>query len=301
VLCDIFNVEGYYDEFYACLIECTNDFTWDEDKLWTVRRQYMDQIRENYVNVYTMWLSNGEVIKTGYNIIYESDYKLDIFISEGIGKYNMFKPMKIDPERLVLSLLMLIVLMYVFSLSIKPSVKLNIHNQCLNVDLESPIYINSNESECHRPPKYKVCTGDIMRSAFILESDDTFIGSVLIYNLQRKQTHEFTEFGKDTSSAVHLLVVCGTFKSKLEADVLLVEHDKGFDWNKDALVKLYTEHSGRFRWFTDSATDIWSLDDNVTLMTTLKIINEDRVLNITISEAERDNNARIPVYIDLER
>jgi hypothetical protein len=196
---------------------------------------------------------------------------------------------------------MLIILTYVVSLSIKPSVKLDIHNRCLNVDLESPIYINADKSECHRPPKYKVCVGDTMRSAFTIESDDVSVGGVLIYNLQRKRIHESIEFGKDTSSTVHLLIVWHIFESKLEADVLLVGHDKVFDWNRDALIKLYTENSERFRWFCSSATETWSLDDNVTFITTLKIINEDHILNITVAEAGKDNNARTPAHIDLKR
>jgi hypothetical protein len=140
-----------------------------------------------------------------------------------------------------------------------------------------------------------------MRSAFIIESDNVFICGALICELQRKQTHESTVFGKDTSSSVYLLVIWGTFRSKLEADVMLIEHDKAFNWDRNSLVNLYNKNNRRFRWYLSSATETWSLDDNTTLMTTLKIINEDLTLNVTVSEVKRGNNARIPAHVDLER
>jgi hypothetical protein len=35
--------------FYVRLIECVNDFSWDEDKLWTLHREYNDQFRKNCI------------------------------------------------------------------------------------------------------------------------------------------------------------------------------------------------------------------------------------------------------------
>jgi hypothetical protein len=87
--------------------------------------------------------------------------------------------------------------------------------------------------------------------------------------------------------------------NELYADVLLVEHGKGF--GKDNLREFYRKNTNRFRWFTYSNTKIWSLDDNTALMTTFKIMNGYCILNITISEVKKDNNTRTPVHIDLER
>jgi hypothetical protein len=53
--------------------------------------------------------------------------------------------------------------------------------------------------------------------------------------------------------------------------------------------------------FSDITTKTWSLDNNIALMTTFEIMNENRILNITISEVERDNNTRMPVHIDLKK
>jgi hypothetical protein len=209
--------------------------------------------------------------------------------------------MKIDSKRLVLPSHTLIMLMYAVSLPIPPSVKLSIHNQCLNVSLAYPIYFTSNGLECHRPPDYKVYAGDIMRSGFIIKSGIWSCG-ILMYKLQRRQTHEYTKIGKDTSSAAQLLVVWRISESnELYTDAMLLEHGKGFDWNEDNLRELYRKNFGRFRLRPDSATETWSLNDNTALKTTFEIMNEGHLLNIIISEVEKDNNTRMPVHIDLER
>jgi hypothetical protein len=211
------------------------------------------------------------------------------------------KPIHIDSKRSVLPLSILIMLIYVISLLIQPSIKLNIHNQCLNIDLISPIYVTDDELECHRSPDYKVCTGNTMRSGFIVKSNYEADGA-LICKLQRKQMHESTKIGKGASSATHLLVVWKISKFKVSCvDVLLVEHDKGFDWDKDDLKYLYHKNFGRFKWVTESATEKWSWDNDVALMITSEIMNEGQLLNVTISEVERDNGMKTPLHIDLER
>jgi hypothetical protein len=273
-------------KFYACLIECTDDFTWDEDKLWALYKEYNDQFYEYYDYNPITWLIHGDaVIKTKF----------------GTWKYFMEEPMKIDPKRLVLSLPMMIVLIYDVSLSIRPSIKLNIHNQCLNIDVVSPIYVTSDKLECHISPNYKVCAGDTIRSSFTVKSDDEADGA-LICRLQRRLSHEFTEIGKDTSNIVHLLVIWEISEfNELYTDVLLVKHEEGFDWSKDDLEELYRKDSNRFRLYSDSVTEAWSLDDNTALMVTSEIMNGDCILNIIISEIKRDNSTRMPVYIDLKR
>jgi hypothetical protein len=298
----IWDVQYSCHIFRACLLEYTDHFTRDEDKLWALHYEYMDRIYECYNYIEIPWLMNdGIVIKTELDVTYRSNCRLDVVISEGSGKYNMYKPAKINPERLVLSLLMLIVLMCAASFSIGPLFKLSIYNQCSNFDLVFPIYAAGTELECCRPPEYKVCAGSLMKSTFIVGSDDVSICGALIYKLQRKQTHESIEFGKDTSNSVYLLVVWRTFKSKLDADVLLVGHDKEFDWNKDSLIDLFNKNSRRFKWYHLIAIEKWSLNDNTASSTTLWIKNEDRTLDIIISEVERGDSAKIPAHVDLER
>jgi hypothetical protein len=90
--------------FYACLIECANDYTWDENKLWVFYREYRKEICKNCKDKINTWLMNdGTLIKTKLDVSYGSDYKLNIVISEGTRIYNMKKPLQFDLKRLVLS------------------------------------------------------------------------------------------------------------------------------------------------------------------------------------------------------
>jgi hypothetical protein len=297
------DIENYDYRFCVRLIEYTDNFIWDEDKLLALYRKYNDMFYIDYKsNIVTWLMHDGTIMETKRNVTYGLEYKLDIIIHEGTRQYSMRRPMELRLKRLVLPLLMLIVLIYALSLPVQPSVKLDIHNQCLNVDLVSPIYTTYGRLECHRPPDYKVCAGNTIRSSFIINEPGNGSGGILIYKLQRKQTNESTEISKDTSSAIHLLVVWEISGSKmLYAGVLLVEYDKRFDWNKNDLKYLHRKSFGRLRQFPDSATETWSLDDNMTLMITFEIMNEGQLLNVTISEVKRNSYVETPVHIDLER
>jgi hypothetical protein len=293
----------YFYDFCVCLIEYINDFTWDEDKLWTLYRDYNNEFCVGYESKVVTWLTNnGAVIKARYDITYRSDYKLDIVLSEGTVDYKTKKPIRINPKRSVLLLSMLLVLTYAVRIYIKPSIKLNIHNQCLDVDLVSPTYIIHGWLDCHKPFDYKVCAGDTMRSGFTIYNPENEPNGILIYGLQRKRPHESTEISKSTSNVAHLLVIWGISKSKkLYSDVLLVKHDRISIWNKDNLEELYCKNVNQFRQYSSTIKETWSLDDNVALMTAFEMMNGGRILDITISEVERNNYVRTPAYIDPER
>jgi hypothetical protein len=190
--------------------------------------------------------------------------------------------------------------MYTISFPNQTSFKLNIHNQCWNVDLVSPIYI-TNDLECYRSLNHKVYARDKMSSGFIIRWHGEPY-SALIYKIQRRWLSARIKTCKDTATVAQLLVVWEISESKkLYANTFLVEHDGGFDWDKNALeALLYHRNFDRSRLCPDSATETWLLNDNTALMTTVEIINEDCVLNITISEVEKDNNTRIPAHINSE-
>jgi hypothetical protein len=289
------DVNKHHRMFRVCLIEPTDNSALDEDKLWALYYAYNSKFHQNYLSNTITWLMNDDtVIETKLDVTYGSNYKLAIIISEGIKSYKMERSMKIDPKRLVLSLSMLIVLMYAVSLS--NHVLVNIHNQCLNIDLVPPIYITGYGLECHRAPDYKVSAGDTMRSNFIISKLDYEPYGVLMYKLQRKQTHKSIEFGKDISSATYLLVVWEFSRfNELYADVLLVEHDKGFD--KDALKHLY-KNDKKYILHSSLVIETWLLNDNAALIATSETMNEGHLLNITISQVERYNYVRTPAYID---
>jgi hypothetical protein len=246
-------------------------------------------------------MNDGAIMKMKFDVTYGLDYKLDIIISEGAWKNDASLPMKIDLNRLVFPLLMLIVLMYTVRFFICPSFKLSIHNQCLNVDLVSPTYITDNRLECCKVPDHSVYAGDTMKSSFVIKSRNESYG-ILIYRLQRRQLHENAKTNEDITNAAYLLIVWRILKFRgLYADVLLVKHKKGFDLDKDDLKELYHENTNRFKLYSNFTIDAWSLDDNTTLMASFEIINGDRILNITLSEVEMYNHTRAPIHINPKR
>jgi hypothetical protein len=298
----VLDVKDHPPKFSACLIEYADYFTWDEDKLWALYKKYRNRFHTNYKSSIITWLMNdGTVVETKLDATHRFDYKLNIVLSEGIREHNTRRPMEVDPKRSVLSLLMLIVLMYAIRFFVRPSVKLNIYNQCANVDLVSPTYITGYRSACLRPPDYKVCASDATRSSFIIKENNEADG-VLIYRLQRRQPRESTETSENASNAVQLLVIWKLLVSKkLDSIVLLVEHDKRFDWDKDDLMGLRFKNMSWLRRSNDPPTKIWLLSDNVALMTTSEMMHKDGMLNITISEVERDTSTIIPPYIEPKR
>jgi hypothetical protein len=300
----IWDVEDEYHGFCVCLIECTCDFTWDEDKLWALYKKYNNQFCENYNYRALTWLiHDSKVVETRRRVAYGSEYKLDIVLSEGTGKYDMKKPIQINPKRLVLSLPMLIVLIYPLSLSIPLSLELNIHNQCSNVGLMSPMYITGYGLESHRPPCYKVYVGDTMRSRFIIKSYLWSYG-VLIYRLQKRQSYESTETDEDISNAICLLVAWRISESnELYADVLLLEHAKDFIWNEDKLNKLYYENDGRLKEYNGTISESWFMDDNMALRTILNArdLKGAPELSIFIFEEKKSNYVMRPFCINLKR
>jgi hypothetical protein len=298
----ILDVKDDYHRFCACLIYSTNDFTWDEDKLWKLCDSCNKQLYWTYeYNVITWIVKNDIRIKTKCYITYGSDHNVDIIMPERALEHSTWKPVQIPKRWLVLLLLVLIVLIYVIRRHIQPSFKLNIHNQCLNINLISPTYVINDVLECHKPPAYIVYTEDTMKSSFTIKWYHKYYGA-LIYRIQKNQHNEFTEISEDTQSAVHLLVVWKFFEfRKIYVDVLLIEHDKRFKLDKDDLEELYRKNNNWFRWSPYSITETWSLDDNAALMITSEIMGEGQLLNVIISEVEGDNGTRAPVYIDLIR
>jgi hypothetical protein len=239
------------------------------------------------------------VMKIRSEVTHESGRKWNIIIFEENGRYVMERPVKFDPERLVLSLSMLIVLMYAISLATQPSFKLNIHNKCLNVDLISPKYATSDELECHRPSGHKVCSGDTMRSGFIIKSDNESFG-VLTYRLKKRQTRESTGINRHTASVSQILVVWRISKSKeIYVDVLLVEHGEWFDCNKDKLRRLYQKYWHPLNAWVNPIESSWLLDNTTALRTTVKAMNGNHGWDIFISE-EMGNNVRRPLWINAE-
>jgi hypothetical protein len=100
----VWDVKFYHHGFCVCLIECADGFTWNEDKLWALCDRYDHRFHEyDESNTITWLMHDGVVMKTRLDITYESDYQLDVVLSEGIWEHGMEGSIQIDPKRLVSS------------------------------------------------------------------------------------------------------------------------------------------------------------------------------------------------------
>src|SRR5690606_21765055 len=105
----------------------------------------------------------------------------------------------------------------------------------------------------------------------------------------------------------HMIVAWKMKDSKPFAHVALIEHADEFTWKEDELRKLYYEDSWWFREYNDTITvtvsDMWLIDDNMTLKTVFraKYAKRNFELSICISEKEKDDFAIRPLCIDLGR
>jgi hypothetical protein len=80
----VWDIGHVQHNFYVRLIECASDFTWDQDKLWALHWDCNDEIYVDYGSDAITWLMHDSaMLKTRCDIIYGSDYKLDIVIYEG--------------------------------------------------------------------------------------------------------------------------------------------------------------------------------------------------------------------------
>jgi hypothetical protein len=125
--------------------------------------------------------------------------------------------------------------------------------------------------------------------------------SALMYELERKRVIT----GNQPEPTDILLFVAWKSEGyeKFYVFANLIECDKQSYWRKTTLKEYYQRYANQLCTYTGPTEDIWLMSDGTVLMTRLELDFAQRndVLDITISEVERDNNMRAPVHIDLER
>jgi hypothetical protein len=193
---------------------------------------------------------------------------------------------------------LLYILMYSTSFHSLPTMKLNIHNQCLNFKLTKQTFFTN----CETSDEYlawKVDTGN-MTSVGLIPSLSVFEG-VLSYVLQRKNVESSEKF---EATNIRLFVA---WKSegykKLRACVQLIECNEEFNWNSTKLEEYCQRYADQLGTYTDPINDTWLIHDDATLMTKLELdfTQRDDVLNIIISEGVKDDYTRRPLWIDPKR
>jgi hypothetical protein len=197
-------------------------------------------------------------------------------------------------------------LIYIPSLEFQSPTSVIIHNQCLNIELISPVYFG-NGVVCPKLSDQQIDINTEMKIRFeINTTQDEFEGG-LLYKLHRN-LHDQNDMDVSTTEThetkyVYMLVAWKMKDSKLFAYVVLVEHTKEFIWNEDKLRKLYDKNHDLLEKYNGTISGTWFMDDNITLKTVSKAGGSkgNFKLSISISEGKRTSYAIRPLCIDLER
>jgi hypothetical protein len=190
------------------------------------------------------------------------------------------------------------ILIYTISVESQPTMKVNIHNQCLYFRL-----INrkdfSNSMSWNKYPDVEIDT-DSMMNADLTSSWAEFEGG-LMYQLKRKRIRSV---GQPDLTFTLLFIAWKSYGYKtFHVFVQLMECDRTFRWDKIKQKEYYQRYASQLCTYTGPIKDTWLLDDGTVMMTKLKLdfTQRDGVLNVTISEGVRDEHTKRSVWINPER
>jgi hypothetical protein len=197
--------------------------------------------------------------------------------------------------------LILFVLICATSLNLQSSISLNIYNWCQDINLTSLIYF-LHGGKWHVVPDQEIDVNTVMRNCLESDSGQDILEGALVYEIQRKLYNESDGFIQDDSKGTQLLVVWhGEYTKGLYVRAVLIEHDKGFDWNEDKLRRLYQKYWYPLDVWVDFIGSNWLLDDTTVLTTAIKVINGGYRWDIFISEERTSNYVVKPFWINSER
>jgi hypothetical protein len=179
--------------------------------------------------------------------------------------------------------------------------KVNIHNQCSNFELEDLEYFN-NGADWNKEPDWWIRAGGI-ESAVLKPFLSTFEG-FLAYELQKKHV-KFDNLLKSTDVRLFVNWKCEGY-TKFHVFAQLIECDRVFYGDKITLKEYYRRYSSQLGAYTGPIKDTWLISDGTVLVTRLELDFtqkdwRDGVLNITISKGTRDKHTKRPVWFDLGR
>jgi hypothetical protein len=189
-------------------------------------------------------------------------------------------------------------LMHIISVEPRPTMKVNIHNQCSNLKLTSSGYFkNSINWDKHSAQEVD---SESMKSIYFKSSLKNF-EDALIYELQK----EYNNTNNQHELVYTLLLVAWKYEGykKFCALVQLIECDKAFRWYEVGLEEYYQRYANQLSAFTGPIKGTWLIHDGTVLMTELELhsMQRDGRLDITISEGIRNDHVTRPIWISLER
>jgi hypothetical protein len=189
------------------------------------------------------------------------------------------------------------ILIHTISFAPRPTIEVNIHNRCSDVDLRFGAWFNTG-LDWNWYFDEEVDAGSMMSvklTPFLSTS-----GSILTYKLQS----EHGRFGNQPESTYIQLFIVWKYEVYKELRVCthLVECDEYVRWNEAKLEEYYQRYANQLSTYTGPIRDTWLMHDNRVLMTVseLYFTQSDSILNITISESVEDEHSKRPKRIDPE-
>jgi hypothetical protein len=173
------------------------------------------------------------------------------------------------------------VLTRIVSLALRLPVLLNIHNQCQDISLTSPVYF-MNGGKWHVVPDQEIDFDNVMRNLLEFDPGQNILEGTLVYKIQKKHA----ESAQDESKRIWLLVAWnGEYIKGLDVCALLVEHNERLD--EDRLRRLYQKRWPLLKTRVNTTKSNWTLDDTAMLSTTIRAMNGGYRWDVYISEERK--------------
>jgi hypothetical protein len=160
-------------------------------------------------------------------------------------------------------------------------VSLNIHNECQDINLISPVYF-IHGGKWHVVPGQEIDVGTVMSNHIEPNFRQDMLEGALVYNIQRK----YSESSQDKSNHVWLLVAWeGKYTRGSHVCALVVEYNKELD--EDKLRRLYQKRWPLLKERANNTGGNWTLNDKTVLTITIKTTNRGYRWDIFVSEERK--------------
>jgi hypothetical protein len=174
---------------------------------------------------------------------------------------------------------------------------LNIHNQCQDISLASPVYF-VHGGKWHVVPGQKIDVNAVMMNRIETNFRQDMLEGALVYKIQRQYVKS-DKSTQDESKHTQLLIAWHVDHTKrLNVRSVLVEHDGELD--RDELKQLHQKCWQSLNAWINPIRSSWLLDGEAVSIMTIKITNRGYRQDIFISEGTGDGFKR-PLQIDAER
>jgi hypothetical protein len=187
-----------------------------------------------------------------------------------------------------------------------------VNNQCLDIELVSPVYFCSRGTYKEYPVK-RTDTGIVMKVSFGSNPGRDESGGILMYEVQKRESIRlarqssvstiYAKVIKEASKRIRLLVAWKMKRSgQLKISIMLIEYDNVHTLNEDKLAQLYDKVNDIFSEHRRSSKHTCLIYDNTALNIAYEIVRKEGLeLKITVSEGLVDQGIIRPIWIESER